>query len=159
MNPLDLSNALLYGIPIVIYADMYRDFGALLARRGAHAIDKAPSRSVRADPGPALRCSIAQSTQDLRRARTLVRDRYAWRGYDTARLQDGPTPAGEPERREVTFVVSASEVAVGTVTLGLDGTGGLLAEGTDDGVINKARQAGRRVCELTRLAIVDGRHS
>jgi hypothetical protein len=93
------------------------------------------------------------------RARTLVCDRYAWRGYDVARLQDSAESCSAPARHEVTFVVSASDVPVGTVTLGLDGAAGLLAEGTDDGVINGARQAGRRVCELTRLAIVDNANS
>jgi N-acyl amino acid synthase FeeM len=163
MSPLDLSNALLYGIPIVMYVDLHRDFGALLARRGQVGSDKPKARPTQVhtsnEVGPALRCSIAQSAQELGQARTLVRDRYAWRGYDVGQLQDSPKSGPEPGRREVTFVVSASEVPLGTVTLGLDGDEGLLAEGTDEGVINKARQAGRRVCELTRLAIVDNADS
>jgi len=166
MSPLDLSNALLYGIPIIMYVDMSRDFGALLARRGraaANGAQEAVARAAVSDSGPdagaALRCAIAQSAHALGQARSLVRDRYAWRGYDVTQLNDTPKFHREPERREVTFVVSACEVPVGTVTLGLDGAAGLLAEGTDEGVINKARQAGRRVCELTRLAIVDNADS
>src|SRR6266542_3134199 len=33
MNPTDLSNALLYGIPVVLYAGMYGGFDSILTRR------------------------------------------------------------------------------------------------------------------------------
>src|SRR6266545_2669176 len=33
MNPADLSNALLYGMPVVLYAGMYGGFDSILTRR------------------------------------------------------------------------------------------------------------------------------
>ena len=34
MNPTDLTNALLYGIPVVLYAGVYGGFDNILTRRG-----------------------------------------------------------------------------------------------------------------------------
>jgi hypothetical protein len=162
MNPLDLSNALMYGIPIIMYADMHHDFGSLLNLRGRPTASERTTVGagpIPAPQGPELRCSIAQSAEELKEVRKLVRSRYAWRGYDVEALNDGSTIHSDARRCEVTFVVAANDGPVGTVTLGLDGATGLLAEATDEGIINHARQEGRSVCELTRLAVVDNTDS
>ncbi len=58
-------------------------------------------------------------------------------------------------RRELTFVASDGRATVGTITLGLDGPDGLLAEGTHADVVQMHRVQGRKVCELTRLALAE----
>src|SRR5947207_2292514 len=90
MNPTDLSNALLYGIPVVLYAGMYGGFDSILARRerSPQPESDAPTReeqwsAVARDDGVALHIAVAKSPEQFRAARDLVRQRYAWRGYDT----------------------------------------------------------------------------
>jgi hypothetical protein len=150
MSPTDLSSALLYGIPIVLYASMYQGFDSVLARKPVHP--QAGSRpawtphSAASDQDVALHVSIARSAEQLRAADELVRRRYAWRGYD---IQD----AEKPWSHEITFVVASESVTLGTLTLRLDGPHGLRAEDEYGDVIRQFRAAGHRVCELTRLAL------
>ncbi len=59
-------------------------------------------------------------------------------------------------RREITFFAADSTTTLGTVTLRLDGPEGLLAEATHRKVVQRARFAGRRIGELTRLALAEG---
>ncbi len=86
-------------------------------------------------------------------AQALVRRRYAWRGYD---VDPEGLHASERSPSNVTFVVDSAEMLVGTVTIGVDGPHGLLAERTHEGVIEQARAEGCRVGEVTRLALADG---
>jgi hypothetical protein len=101
-----------------------------------------------------MRVAIAESPQQMEAARSLVRKRYAWRGYEVDLADDHA--ADSPRERishEITFVAANAEATVGTVTLRLDGPLGLRAEETHGEVIQSARLGGRRVCELTRLAV------
>jgi hypothetical protein len=102
----------------------------------------------------------ASSRDEFEAAHDLVRRRYAWRGYDVPALPDARaarTPAPVP--REVTFVATHDDDTVGTITLGLDGRGGLLAERTHGDAIAERRAAGANVCELTRLAVAENADS
>lgn len=161
MNPTDLSNALLYGIPIVLYASMYSGFDSLLARR-------VPSHSVGGirpqdgqwipaarDPDAALHIAVAKSRAQFESARDLVRRRYAWRGYEVEDAADVPMEHGHKQSSQVTFLVGSGQSALGTLTLGLDGPLGLRAEAAYGDVIDQFRAAGHRVCELTRLAVAE----
>ena len=153
MSPTDLSSALLYGIPIVLYASMYQGFDSVLARRKAvHPYSdfqpRRPPGSITGDPNAALHVSIARSVGQLRAADELVRRRYAWRGYDVRQDE-------EPWSHEITFVVASEAVTLGTLTLRLDGPHGLRAEAEYGEVIGQFRAAGHRVCELTRLALAE----
>src|SRR4030095_16165088 len=126
MSPLDLSSALLYGIPIALSARIYGSFDSLLARRN-HAIDPEPDdaailprrRTAKTDFG--LRLVVAKSPEQLDAAAQLVRQRYAWRGYQ---LPDAKVIAEQSRKRsgqEITFLAASGPAAVGTLTLGLDG--------------------------------------
>jgi hypothetical protein len=154
MNPTDLSNALLYGIPVVLYASMYQSFDSILARVGPVYTQRstASSEQLPGSDEEALHISVARSAEQLAAARDLVRKRYAWRGYDV------PETAAEPTR-EITFLVSTRSAALGTLTLGLDGPRGLRAEAAYRDVIGRFRAAGHRACELTRLALAEGAHT
>lgn len=94
---------------------------------------------------------------DIRLARTrfqqgavsrLVRRMYAWRGYS---MQPSVYPPNDPNR--VTLAVWDEEEVVATLTIGLDSSDGLLADGLYAQELSGLRQPGRRVCEVTRLAV------
>ncbi len=71
-------------------------------------------------------------------------------------LTDARTCKSPTKRaHEITFVATHDEDTVGTITLGLDGREGLLAERTHGDAIAQRRAAGANVCELTRLAVAE----
>lgn len=103
-------------------------------------------------PGDAgILVSVARSFFERRAAAALVESRYASRGYRVAGDRvPGCSSAGAAE---LTLLAAAAGAAVGTLTLRLDGPGGLRAEETYRDVIDAARAVGRRVCELGRFAV------
>nr|MBV0880109.1 N-acetyltransferase [Noviherbaspirillum sp. L7-7A] len=70
---------------------------------------------------------------------------YAWRGYGSAHQVKA-----SPSR--ITLTASDKEKVIGTVTLGIDSEEGLLADEIFKPEIDKRRNAGGKVCELTKLA-------
>ena len=102
-----------------------------------------------------LRVDVARSREEVEAAQGLVHRRYRWRGYETSELAN-PSPAADAPAaasREVTIVAAGEGGMIGTCTLGFDGPGGLRADASYGDVIGAARAAGRRVGEITRLAI------
>jgi hypothetical protein len=165
MNPADLSSALMYGIPVVLYAEMCDGFDCILARRehslepDAAAIRTREKRraTVARDDDAALHIAIAKRPEQFAADWNLKRERYAWRGYEF----DNPADARAESRherssREITFLVASGHATIGTLTLGLDGAHGLRAEAAHRDVIDPFRIAGHRVCELTHLALAKG---
>jgi hypothetical protein len=159
MNPTDLTNALFYGIPVVLYAGMYGGFDSMLARRSPTSVsevDAAPQAhhqaASRENASAALHIAVAKSPDQLAAAWELVRQRYAWRGYQTDPSTECPDTRSS---QEFTFLVASGQTTIGTLTLGLDGPLGLRAEAAYGAVIDRFRRAGRRVCELTRLALAE----
>ncbi len=78
----------------------------------------------------------------------LIQRMYAWRGLLThapSRIDDQPN--------QLTLIASRGTTMFGTLTLKLDSDEGLLADELYSKEISAARQAGAKVCELTRLAI------
>jgi hypothetical protein len=163
MNPADLSNALLYGIPVALYAGMYGGFDSILTRRECWSQPEVGMRTgkerrlaiARDDDAP-LHIAVAKRAEQFAAARNLVRERYASRGYE---LEDSANARAESRHerssQEITFVVASGQATVGTLTLGLDGAHGLRAEKAYCDVIDEYRAAGCRVCELTRLALAE----
>jgi hypothetical protein len=95
----------------------------------------------------ALAASIARSPEELRAVATLVESRYAARGYHLMGTDDGGVRPG------VTLIATDSELLVGTLTVRFDGAFGLAADECYRDAVDAVRRAGRRVCELTRLAL------
>src|SRR5947209_733825 len=157
MNPTDIAYGLLLGIPFVTYAGLQHGLESLKAyatyRSREQDLPPPPAKST-ADNHSSLRVGVATSLQQLEAAQELVRRRYAWRGYEFERDQCNVPP--QRTSKDVTFVVESVQALIGTVTLGLDGPDGLLAERTHEGIIAQARSNGRRVCEVTRLAVAEG---
>jgi hypothetical protein len=158
MNPTDIANALLFGIPFVTYAGLQHGLESLKAYTTSRSREDEIPRAFTAGTelkSPPLRVAVATSLQQIQAAQALVRRRYAWRGYDFE-LDDQFKFPPQRDPYSVTFVVDSAEALVGTVTIGIDGPDGLLAERTHDGVIAQARASGCRVGEVTRLALADG---
>jgi len=104
-----------------------------------------------------LRVAVAESRDEIEAARSLVVRRYGSRGYriETPAIDADPASRERTSAREIMFVAANRDATIGTCTLGLDGPLGLRADGTHSDVIQKARAKGRRVCEITRLAVAD----
>ena len=78
----------------------------------------------------------------------LLKRMYSWRGYETENLV---VPSHNPNR--LTFEATIGRRVVGTLTLGLDSEEGLCADELYLNEINEFRQEGRKLCELTKLAV------
>ena len=133
--------------------DPQLSFPAFLERHARSPKDRAGVESeltrlslVTAGPKP-VRASVAVTDSERAAASALVESRYAWRGY-----------AVQPDdsRAAMILVATRDTAAVGTLTLHTDGPGGLSADAGYGAAIDAARASGRRVCELTRLAIEVG---
>jgi hypothetical protein len=119
--------------------------------------------SARTDPCPwegprrnvPVSATIAITEDDYQICDDLVSDRYAWRGYGTAK-RDAAASQGQ---REVTLLAWAESDAVGTMTMGFDGGGGLLADQTYGSKLDVIRAQGRTICEFTRFAVAAGADS
>ena len=95
-----------------------------------------------------VRASVARSRYELQEAARLVEARYSWRGYLASNV-------GHNDRCSVTLIAESRGATVGTMTVGLDGPGGLLADQDYAEQVAAVRSKGRRVCELSRLALAE----
>lgn len=89
---------------------------------------------------------IARTGHDLHLAEWLVKERYAWRGYQL------PTPHVHHPLRK-TFLASSGDRLLGTLSILLDSKAGLVADALFKQELDGHRRLGRRVCELGKLAI------
>jgi len=95
---------------------------------------------------------IAHSSQDLHLAEGLVKERYAWRGYQL------PTPHVHHPLRK-TFLASSGTQLLGTLSILLDSKTGLVADALFKQELDRHRKLGHRVCELGKLAIAQDGNS
>lgn len=95
---------------------------------------------------------LANSEGRRESADLLIKKMYAWRGYRTSEaLSDTPN--------RITLMADLKGQIIGTLTLGLDSSTGLLADQLYKDEIDALRQARRFVCEFTKLAIDRDSHS
>ena len=162
MAPLLVDAPLLYGVPLVFCAGMQCGFELLLSRCAramnpwSHDEEQAPSPKIDPAGVDRIRVTVAESAQDLSSARDLVRSRYSWRGYDVDAL--GGSKTGKRVQRShlrcaCRRIAAGNAHAAAGRSAGADG--GIHARG----VIQNIRTQGGRVCELTRLAVVENPHS
>ena len=88
---------------------------------------------------------FAQRDETFNNASMLVQKRYAWRGFPKAQLKKYPN--------RITILSFHQEKIVGTVTVGYDSEEGMLADEIYKPEIDALRAQGRRVGELSKLAI------
>jgi hypothetical protein len=92
-----------------------------------------------------FRIRLADTENGRNKASMLINKMYAWRGYGSAHQVKA-----SPSR--ITLTASDKDRVIGTVTLGIDADEGLLADEIFKQEIDARRQAGGKVCELTKLA-------
>ena len=95
---------------------------------------------------------LANSDGRRESADLLIKKMYAWRGYDTSSVN-----YDEPNR--ITLMADIKGQIIGTLTLGLDSSAGLLVDQLYKDEIDRLRQAKRFVCEFTKLAVDQASHS
>ncbi len=88
---------------------------------------------------------LAHSNERVSSASMLVQRKYASRGYEASSFQK------DPER--ITLMAFQEDQVIGTLTLGLDSPKPLLVEDLYKPEIDRLRAEGRKVCELTKLAV------
>lgn len=104
----------------------------------------------------ALHVGIAQSVDQIDAANRLIGRRYAWRGYSLEALETtGRSTRHEAAHHEIMFFAAEPQSTLGTITLRLDGPHGLSAEATHGETMQDVRTGGRRLGELTRLALAE----
>lgn len=95
---------------------------------------------------------LANSKGKRESADLLIKKMYAWRGYDTSgALNDAPN--------RITLMADIKGKIIGTLTLGLDSSTGLLVDQLYKDEIDRLRLAQRFVCEFTKLAVDQGSNS
>ena len=159
MNRTHLVDALLHDVPVVMCPGRLGEFESVLTQRGRMALDSRleQRRLPPKDDRSLLYASVAKSPEQLAAARDLVRERYSWRGYNVGEpTAASPVARQQRSAQEITFLVASERALVGTLTMGLDGPFGLRAESAYGDVIEQFRSAGRRLCELTSLALAKG---
>jgi hypothetical protein len=86
------------------------------------------------------------NTEDRRRSASLLIEKmYSWRGYEAAALSRDPN--------KITLVAHQENKVAGTVTLGLDSPRGLVVDEMYKAEVDKLREQGRKIAELTKLAV------
>ena len=103
-----------------------------------------------------LQTLVAVTPSQFKAVESLVRRRYAWRGYSLPTSDSAATTAACDQESMVTLLVEEHAKLVGTLTLRLDSPQGLLAEQTYGEEIKHARSQGCRVGELIQLAMKEG---
>jgi hypothetical protein len=89
---------------------------------------------------------LADTEAGRNSASMLINKRYAWRGYSGVKpLQQNPS--------RITLTAYMKDVLVGTVTLAIDSSAGLLADEVFKDELDRFRRPGRKLCELTKLAV------
>ena len=88
---------------------------------------------------------LAHSNERVSSASMLVQRKYASRGYEASSFQKAP--------ERITLMAFQEDKVIGTLTLGMDLSHPLLAEALYKAEIDSLRAAGRKICELTKLAI------
>lgn len=88
---------------------------------------------------------LATSEDRRKSASLLIEKMYSWRGYDADALGKDPN--------KVTLVAYQDEKVVGTLTLGLDSHEGMVVDQLYKNETNQLRAAGRKPCDITRLAV------
>ncbi len=88
---------------------------------------------------------VADTEAGRSSASMLINKMYGWRGY-------GEHHKVESNPNRITLTASDKGMVIGTVTLGIDSEAGILADEIFHDEIQRIRQAGGKVCEVTKLA-------
>ena len=122
----------------------------LLRRRTASMLVEGARLDLLPD-GPAgprkFKIKAADSSSRRGLIEGLLRDRYAWRGYQSVAL------AAEQTIERFTLAAIDNESPIGTITVALDVGRPLSADDVFAAELGALRAQGKRICEFTKLAI------
>lgn len=123
-----------------------------------------PERSnirIRGKTPNQLRVFAARSNAEFNLVAGLLEKRYQWRGYAAPMLTtDHPELDTSDSSTQVTLVAEYGDVALGTLTVGVDSSAaGLYVEHCFPEEVSALRERVQRLAELTRLAVDQCRHS
>jgi hypothetical protein len=86
------------------------------------------------------------TTEDRRKSASLLIEKmYSWRGYDADALGKDPN--------KITLVAYEDDKVVGTLTLGIDSSQGMVVDELYKHEADGLRAEGRKPCDITRLAV------
>ncbi|MEE4235212.1 MAG: hypothetical protein V2I51_00680 [Anderseniella sp.] len=88
---------------------------------------------------------LATNEDRRKSASMLIEKMYSWRGYETDNLNRDPN--------RITLVAHQENQVAGTITLGLDSDKGLVVDELYKAEIDALRARGRKIAELTKLAV------
>lgn len=88
---------------------------------------------------------LATSEDRRKSASVLIEKMYSWRGYGANEVEHDPY--------RLTLIAYTGDKVAGTLTLGLDSPSGLVVDELYKAEVEPLRQQGRRIAELTKLAV------
>ncbi len=91
---------------------------------------------------------LVDSPRQRSQADLLIKRMYSWRGYNT---DDSAVSPQNPNH--LTLEASSKQQLFGTLTLGIDSENGLAADELYEEELNAFRKKGRKICEVSKLAI------
>lgn len=121
-----------------------------------HVECDAPKWRFKDARGTGFRIFIARRREALDRAQRLVHRMYVQRGYASEQRSEADQSPLTPGQNSITFLAEDEYGReAGTVTLAFDGPDGLPSEEIYGEELNELRARGRRLVEVTKLAIHD----
>lgn len=90
---------------------------------------------------------LTRDTDHAQSANLLIRKMYSWRGYETHSSTVNHAP------NNICLSVFSAELAIGTLTLGIDSAEGLAACALYPDEVVQLRNEDRVLCEITKLAV------
>lgn len=154
-----------HGVERPLAAGARHGFAKMIANRGRHddgsterpsIVRTRPLAATPATDTPALQVGVAKSFAQIEAADSLIRRRYAWRGYSLELFEyQGRSGQGAESRNNITFFAADEQTTLGTITLRLDGPEGLRADATHSDALRHARRDNGSIAELTRLALAE----
>jgi hypothetical protein len=129
------------------------DLGAAVPDTAIRDIDPRPERALSSSDSiydvtineKIFGIRLADNDEGRNSASYLINKMYAWRGY-------GGTHRVENKPNRITLSASNKGDVVGTVTLSIDSSIGLLADEVFHDQLDSFRERGAKLCEITKLA-------
>ncbi len=94
-----------------------------------------------------FKIKAVESDERRRLVESLIKNRYAWRGYKSVTLPTDRTV------RKFTLAAVEDDATIGSITVSFDGPTGLSVDGAFSAEVDKMRRQGRHLCEFVRLAV------
>lgn len=129
-------------------ASLHRDDPAAAEPLFSLVLDQRERRHIHefADAHRTFRIRCADTDGQRSSVSMLIDKMYAWRRYGSShQLEKSPN--------QIVLMVLHHDHPIATATLGLDSEGGLLADELYKEEADRLRSEGRRLCEMTKLAV------